>query len=100
LIKIYARNSKKTAPYWFNGAVFFAIFNLFQTKNNKKMLPNKYFTAIFFNAQKKAFKYRNIKNDTRSLEAFTVFALSKNAIEINFYCTATKNFSHKVFLQR
>ena len=64
------------------------------------MLPNKYFTAIFFDEQKKPYKYRNIKNDTRSIELFTSFAKSKNAIEINFYCTATKNFSHKVFLQR
>lgn len=63
------------------------------------MLPNKYFTAIFFNAQKKAYKYRNIKNNQRSIESFIAFALSKKAIEINFYCTVTKNFSHKVFLK-
>ena len=63
------------------------------------MLPNKYFTAIFFDAQKKAYKYRNIKNNHRSIESFTTFALSKKAVEINFYCTATKNFSHKVFLK-
>jgi hypothetical protein len=63
------------------------------------MLPNKYFTAIFFDAEKKAYKYRNIKNDQRSIESFTAFALSKKAIEINFYCTVTKNFSHKVFLK-
>jgi hypothetical protein len=63
------------------------------------MLPNKYFTAIFFDAQKKAYKYRNIKNNQRSIESFTAFALSKKAIEINFYCTVTKNFSHKVFLK-
>lgn len=74
-------------------------FNLFQDKNNKNMLTTKYFTAIFFDGQKKAYKYRNIKNDSRSMESFTSFAKSKKAIEINFYCTATKNFSHKVFLK-
>jgi len=63
------------------------------------MLPNKYFTAIFFDSQKKAYKYRNIKNNQRSLESFTAFALTKKAVEINFYCTVTKNFSHKVFLK-
>jgi hypothetical protein len=63
------------------------------------MLPNKYFTAIFFDAQKKAYKYRNIKNNQRSIESFTAFALTKKAVEINFYCTVTKNFSHKIFLK-
>jgi hypothetical protein len=63
------------------------------------MLSTKYFTAIFFDDQKKAYKYRNIKNDFRSLESFTAFALRKNAVEINYYCTTTKNFSHKVFLK-
>jgi|APFre7841882630_1041343.scaffolds.fasta_scaffold84555_4 hypothetical protein len=63
------------------------------------MLTTKYFTAIFFDQQKKAYKYRNIKNDTRSLQSFTAFALSKKAIEINFYCKESKNFSHKVFLK-
>jgi len=62
------------------------------------MLPGKYFTAIFFDDQKKAYKYRNIKNNKTSLESFTTFALSKKAKQINFYDTATKNFCYKVFL--
>ena len=62
------------------------------------MLPGKYFTAIFFDDQKKAYKYRNIKNDKRSLESFTTFALRKKAKQINFYDTVTKNFCYKVFL--
>jgi hypothetical protein len=76
---------------------FYAIFNLFQHENNKKMLSTKYFTAIFFDKQKKPYKYRNIKNDPRSMQSFAKFAMTKNAIEINFYCSVTKNFSHKVF---
>lgn len=63
------------------------------------MLPGKYFTAIFFDDQKKAYKYQNIKNDKRSLESFTTFALSKKATQINFYDTATKNFCYKVFFK-
>lgn len=63
------------------------------------MLNTKYFTAIFFDQQKKAYKYRNIKNDTRSLQSFTDFALSKKAVEINFYCKESKNFSHKIFFK-
>lgn len=62
------------------------------------MLPGKYFTAIFFDGQKKPYKYRNIKNDQRSLQSFTSFALSKKATQINFYDTATKKFCYKVFL--
>jgi hypothetical protein len=63
------------------------------------MLQTKYFTAIFFDEQKKTYKYRNILNDPGKLEQFTSFALSKNAVEINFYCKDTKKFSHKVFLK-
>ena len=63
------------------------------------MLQTKYFTAIFFDGQKKAYKYRNIKNDHRSLESFAAFALSKKAVEINYYCKETKKFSHKVFFK-
>jgi hypothetical protein len=63
------------------------------------MLTTTYFTAIFFDEQKKAYKYRNIKNNTRSLQSFTAFALSKKAVEINFYCKESKNFSHKIFLK-
>ena len=75
------------------------LFTDFQNKNNKFMLPAKFFTAIFFNDQKKAYKYRNIFNNQRSLQRFTTFALSKKAIEINFYCGTTKKFSHKVFFK-
>ncbi len=63
------------------------------------MLPGKYFTIIFFNSEKKPFKYRNIKNDPRTIERFTRFALTKNAVEMNFYDKVTKNFSHKIFLK-
>lgn len=63
------------------------------------MIKSKYFTAIFFDGQKKAYKYRNIGNNDKSIQSFTAFALSKKAIEINFYCSTTKIFSHKVFLK-
>lgn len=76
---------------------FYVIINLFHNKNNKKMLSTKYFTAIFFDKEKKPYKYRNIKNDSRSMESFAKFAITKNAVEINFYCSVTRNFSHKVF---
>jgi len=63
------------------------------------MLPGKYFTIIFFNAEKKAYKYRNIKNDSKTLQRFTTFALTKGAVEMNLYDKVTKNFSHKIFLK-
>ena len=63
------------------------------------MLQTNYFTAIFFDEQKKAYKYRNILNNSAIMDQFTSFALSKNAVEINFYCKQTKKFSHKVFLK-
>lgn len=75
------------------------LFTDFHVKNNKIMLPSKFFTAIFFDDQKKPYKYRNILNNQRSLQRFTDFALTKKAIEINFYCGTTKNFSHKIFFK-
>jgi hypothetical protein len=63
------------------------------------MLQTNYFTAIFFDDQKKAYKYRNILNDPAKLEQFASFALSKKAVEINFYFKDSKKFSHKVFLK-
>jgi hypothetical protein len=63
------------------------------------METNKYFTAIFFDANKKAYKYRNIKNNEKSLQSFTAFALTKKATQINFYNSATKIFCYKVFLK-
>jgi len=62
-------------------------------------METKYFTAIFFDKNKKAYKYRNIKNDQKSMESFTRFALTKKAEQINFYDKATKLFSHKLFLK-
>jgi len=62
-------------------------------------MKTKYFTAIFFDQNKKAYKYRNIKNDQKSMEAFTRFALTKKAEQINFYDKSTKLFSHKLFLK-
>ena len=63
------------------------------------MEKTKYFTAIFFDGQKNAYKYRNIQNNERSLKSFTGFALTKKAVEINFYDKATKKFCYKVFLK-
>jgi len=63
------------------------------------MQTNKYFTAIFFDDNKKAYKYRNIKNNEKSLQSFTAFALTKKATQINFYNSATKIFCYKVFLK-
>ena len=63
------------------------------------MQTNKYFTAIFFDDNKKAYKYRNIKNNEKSLQSFTTFALTKKATQINFYNSATKIFCYKVFLK-
>jgi hypothetical protein len=63
------------------------------------METNKYFTAIFFDDNKKAYKYRNIKNNEKSLQSFTAFALTKKATQINFYNSATKIFCYKVFLK-
>jgi hypothetical protein len=60
---------------------------------------NKYFTAIFFDDNKKAYKYRNIKNNEKSLQSFIAFALTKKATQINFYNSATKIFCYKVFLK-
>lgn len=62
------------------------------------MQTNKYFTAIFFDANKKAYKYRNIKNNEKSIQSFTAFALTKKATQINFYNSSTKIFCYKVFL--
>jgi len=63
------------------------------------MIETNYFTAIFFDDKKKAYKFRNILNDPTKLDQFTSFALTKKAVEINFYCKDTKKFSHKVFLK-
>ena len=60
--------------------------------------PN-FLLQFFLIIKKKAYKYRNIFNNQRSLQRFTTFALSKKAIEINFYCGTTKKFSHKVFFK-
>jgi hypothetical protein len=63
------------------------------------MIETNYFTAIFFDDKKKAYKFRNILNDSAKIDQFISFALTKKAVEINFYCTYTKKFSHKVFLK-
>jgi hypothetical protein len=62
------------------------------------MDTNKYFTAIFFDADKKPYKYRNIKNTEKDLQSFVRFAFTKNAKEINFYEKETKNFVKKIKL--
>lgn len=62
-------------------------------------METKYFTAIFFDKDKKPYKYRNIKNNPESMQSFVRFALSKNANQINFYDKTTKIFSHKIFLK-
>ena len=62
-------------------------------------METKYFTAIFFDKNKKPYKYRNIKNNPGSIKAFTSFALTKNAEQINFYDKATKLFCFKLFLK-
>jgi len=56
----------------------------------------KFFTAIFFDSSKKAYKYRNIGNTAQALAKFERFALTKGAIEINYYQKQDGNFSHKV----
>jgi len=55
----------------------------------------KYFTAIFFDADGNAYKYRNIRNTEHSLRKFIQFARNKNAVEINFYDKKTREFIHK-----
>lgn len=62
-------------------------------------METKYFTAIFFDQNKKAYKYRNIKNVDGSIKAFTAFALTKKATQINFYDQDTKIFAYKLFLK-
>jgi len=60
------------------------------------MENTKFFTVIFFNLEKKAFKYRNIPNKEPQLANFLHFAKSKGAIEINLYDKFTKLFIRKV----
>jgi hypothetical protein len=62
------------------------------------MDTTKYFTAIFFDADKKPYKYRNIKNTEKDLKTFVGFAFTKGAKEINFYEKETKNFVKKIKL--
>jgi len=59
------------------------------------MESTKFFTAIFFDSSKKAYKYRNIGNNTHHLQKFEHFARSKGAIEINYYQKQDGKFSHK-----
>lgn len=60
------------------------------------MENTKFFTIIFFNNEKKAFKYRNIKNNQLSINRFITFAISKDAIEMNLYDKNTKQFIKKI----
>jgi hypothetical protein len=60
------------------------------------MESTKFFTAIFFNSEKKAFKYRNIANKEPQLANFLHFAKSKGAVEVNLYDKFTKQFIRKI----
>jgi hypothetical protein len=60
------------------------------------MENTKFFTAIFFDSTKKAYKYRNIRNKEPQFSNFLKFAKSKQAVEINFYDKNTKEFIQKI----
>jgi len=60
------------------------------------MENTKFFTIIFFNNEKKPFKYRNIKNNQLSISKFILFAITKNVVEMNFYDKNTKKFIKKI----
>jgi len=60
------------------------------------MENTKFFTIIFFNNEKKAFKYRNIQNNQVSISKFILFAITKNVVEMNFYDKNTKKFIKKI----
>ena len=52
----------------------------------------KLLTAICFNQDNKAFKYRRIINRLGSIENFENFLRSKNIIYVNYYDKETKKF--------
>lgn len=56
------------------------------------MYPIKYFTAIFFLANKTAYKYHNIKNEPLKLKKFEDFARAKGGITLNYYDSKTGRF--------
>jgi hypothetical protein len=60
------------------------------------MESTKFFTAIFFNSEKKAYKYRNISAKEPGYSKFLDFAQSKQAVEVNFYDKNTRKFVKKV----
>jgi hypothetical protein len=60
------------------------------------METTKFFTAIFFNSEKKAYKYRNISSREPAFSKFLDFARSKQAVEVNFYDKNTRQFIKKV----
>lgn len=60
------------------------------------METTKYFTAIFFDSEKKAYKYRNIPSSEPGFTKFLYFARSKQAVEVNFYDKITRQFIKKV----
>ena len=59
------------------------------------MDENKYLTAIFFDEQKRPYKYRGIRNNQNAINSFINFARTKKATEINFYSKVTKLFLFK-----
>jgi len=55
-------------------------------------MQNKLLTAICFDLDNKAYKYRRIQNNTRSLNNFESFARTKSIKYINYYDRDTKLF--------
>ena len=52
----------------------------------------KYYTAIFFDATGKAWKYHNVKNTLEKMRKFEDFARSRGGVKLNYYDSKTGQF--------
>ena len=75
---------------------FLNINTILHDKHTTKMETTKNFTVIFFDQSGKAYKYRTIKNNIRSVDSFIQFAQTKGAVEFNFYDKDTKKLKFKL----
>lgn len=60
------------------------------------MEKENYLTAICFDFQNKAYKYRNIKNNDRQKTAFEKYCASKEIAYINYYGKESRKFLYRV----
>lgn len=61
---------------------------------------SKFFTAIGFTPEGKAYKYRNIANKAHSLAKFEAFMSGKGVTYVNYYDRENKSFVRRAAISK